>query len=286
MADAPFAEVIGDPISHSKSPLIHGHWLRKLAMHGSYRPTRVQARHLSSFLCARRGHDDWRGCNVTAPHKQAVIPLLDRIDPAAEAVGAVNCIVREGAALAGYNSDVDGVAAALADVPVDHRRVVLIGAGGGARAALHALLPRYSGEVIILARNAAAAEALRNAAPALVRVAPIADSHAAIAGASLIINATPMGMAHTPAMSAPILTAIGQAAPGAAAFDMVYEPLRTPFLEAAAASGLQTIDGLAMLIGQARRGFELFFGAPPPSDDEELRSLLLMPGLPERTGCG
>ena len=108
-----YAEVIGDPIGHSKSPIIHKYWLERLAIEGDYRKTMVAGADLPAFTAARRRDPDWRGCNVTIPHKQAIIPLLDRVDRGAETIGAVNCVVREGSVLAGYNTDVDGIAAAL-----------------------------------------------------------------------------------------------------------------------------------------------------------------------------
>jgi len=242
----PYAEVIGDPIAHSKSPAIHNFWLGKLGIDAAYRATRVID--LEAYFDARRGDSDWRGCNVTAPHKQAVIPFLDEASP----VGAVNCIVRDGGRLAGLNTDVDGVHAALAGA--DLSRVVLIGAGGAAMAVKAALAD--AGELVGITRQNI-------------------DRTELLAGATLIINATPLGMAHAGPMPGALLAALPSAAPGATAFDMVYQPLDTLFLQAARAAGLSTVDGLTMLIGQARKAFRLFFGAEPPAEhDAELRHLL------------
>src|SRR6185295_5762182 len=130
----PYAEVIGDPIAHSKSPAIHNFWLRSLGIDAAYRATRVTD--LNAFFEARRGDPEWRGCNVTAPHKQAVIPFLDEASP----IGAVNCIVRDGDRLIGLNTDVDGVNEALAGA--DLGRIVMIGAGGAAKAVAVALPDR------------------------------------------------------------------------------------------------------------------------------------------------
>src|SRR5207253_5298056 len=101
-----FAEVIGDPIAQSKSPVIHRYWLDRLGIEGDYVRTRVAADELAGFLARRRSDPEWRGCNVTIPHKETIIPLLDRLDPSAEAIGAVNCVVPEGGALVGYNTDI------------------------------------------------------------------------------------------------------------------------------------------------------------------------------------
>jgi shikimate dehydrogenase len=241
-----YAEVIGNPIAHSKSPAIHLFWLKKLGLEGDYRATLVTD--LNAYCEARRGDPDWRGCNVTAPHKAAAIPLLDEAGP----VGAVNCIVREGDRLIGLNTDVDGIVEALAGA--DRSKVVLIGAGGAAKAARAALAD--AGEIINITRQNI-------------------ENTGLIYGGTLIVNATPLGMAHAGPMPASLLAALPSAAPGATLLDMVYEPLDTPLLQAARAAGLNTVDGLAMLIGQARRAFRLFFGAAPPAEhDAELRRLL------------
>jgi shikimate dehydrogenase len=242
----PYAEVIGNPIAHSKSPAIHRFWLKKLGLEGDYRPILVTD--LKAYFEARRGDPQWRGCNVTAPHKEAVIPFLDE----ASAIGAVNCIVREGDRLIGLNTDLDGIAEALAGA--DRTRVVLIGAGGAAKAARAALAD--AGEIISITRQNI-------------------ENNELISGATLIINATPLGMAHAGPMPAGLLAALPSAAPQATVLDMVYEPLDTPLLEAARAAGLRPVDGLAMLIGQARHAFRLFFGAETPAEhDSELKALL------------
>ena len=241
-----YAEVIGDPIAHSKSPAIHNFWLESLNIKAVYRAILVTD--LRNYFGARRGDPDWRGCNVTAPHKLAVIPFLDEASP----IGAVNCIVRDGDRLIGLNTDVDGVNEALAGA--DLSRIVMIGDGGAARAVQFAL---PEADIIGMTR--------RNM-----------DDVGLIEGATLIINATPLGMAHAGPMPDSLLAALRSAAPGATAFDMVYHPLDTPFLQAARGAGLRTVDGLAMLTGQAREAFRLFFGAEPPAEhDAELRDLLI-----------
>jgi shikimate dehydrogenase len=243
---APYAEVIGDPIDHSKSPTIHKFWLEKLGIEATYRATLVTD--LSVYLRDRRGDTAWRGCNVTAPHKQAIIPFLDSATP----IGAVNCVLPEGGRLTGLNTDVDGVREAL--VGADLSRIVLIGGGGAAKAVV-AALPE-AGEIISITRQTI-------------------ENTSLLADATLIVNATPLGMAHAGPMPAALLAALPSAARGATAFDMVYQPLDTPFLQAARAAGLRTVDGLTMLIGQAREAFRLFFGAEPPAEhDAELRHLL------------
>jgi shikimate dehydrogenase len=240
-----WAEVIGDPIAHSKSPIIHGFWLDCLGIEAIYKATLVTPDSLEAYFEARLRDPDWRGCNVTIPHKQAVLPFLDE----ASAIGAVNCIIREDGRLIGRNTDVDGIAEALAGA--DLSKCVVIGAGGGARAAL-AWLEKAKEIVNITRQNI--------------------DKVELISGATLIVNATPLGMAYAGPMPQALLDALPA---GATALDMVYQPLDTPFLQAARARGLHAVDGLTMLIGQAREAFRLFFGAAPPADrDAELRAIL------------
>lgn len=270
----PYAEVIGDPVAQTSSPAIHRHWLQSLGLQGDFRATRVSGRDLSDFLAARRGDPLWRGCNVTIPHKQAVLPLLDGVDPGAAAIGAVNCILPGDDGLAGRNTDIDGVAAALAEAAIAGAKAALIGGGGGARAALRHFLDRGAAEVAILVRDPVNAEPLRRMHPARVKVLPIAACDEALRGAAAIVQATPMGMAGGQEMPRELLACVRARAAGAVSLDMVYKPLDTPFLAAARAGGGRTIDGLVMLIGQAKAAFRFFFGAEPPDDDSAVRALL------------
>ncbi|QIK78303.1 shikimate dehydrogenase [Sphingomonas piscis] len=271
----PFAEVIGDPIAHSKSPALHGHWLSKLGLVGEYRAQSVEAAGLAAYLNGRRADPDWRGCNVTIPHKERIAPLLDQVSPDAAAIGAVNCVVRADYGLWGYNTDVDGIVAALGEKPLGSRKVAVIGAGGAARAMLAYLAGRSPSEVTIIARDPLKAEGLRSAAPDLsLNFASLDSAHDALADAALIVNASPLGMDGLPPMPEPLLRAVEDNARGTILFDMVYQPLRTGFLRRGAAAGGEPVDGLTMLIGQARSAFELFFRTEPPQADEELRALL------------
>lgn len=268
----PYAEVIGDPIAHSKSPLIHGLWLEALGLAGAFRRTRVTAGALPDWIASRHTDPAWRGCNVTIPHKQAVMSHLDELADGARAIGAVNCILPRGGQLHGLNTDVDGVAAALAGAKIAGQAAAIIGGGGGARAAIHYLASQGAAEIRVLARNPSRAAALAELGP--VEILPFEAP--AFDGATVIINASPLGMDRMEAMPPILLAALGRAAPDAVALDMVYSPVDTPFLAAANAVSLRAVDGLVMLVGQARRAFELFFGAEPPAArDPELRALLL-----------
>lgn len=264
----PWAEVIGQPIGHSLSPLIHRYWLKITASAGAYEATAVTASGLSAFLLDRRTAPDWRGCNITAPHKQAMLGLLDGLDETAAAIGSVNCVHWEGARLTGTNTDVDGIGEALAGLPLRGETIAVIGAGGAARAAVHWLRRQEPHSIILVARRPETAEALGSE----VHVFATGEARQAFASASLIINATPLGLECGEAMPAELLDAVREARVRAA-FDMVYRPLETPFLHAARGGGARTIDGLTMLIGQARRSFAVFFGAEAPLEkDAELRA--------------
>ena len=278
-----YAEVIGDPIAQSKSPVIHGFWLEALGLSGEYRRAHVTADGLSAYLTERRADPDWRGCNVTMPHKQAVIPLIDRLDRSAQRIGAVNTIVREeDGSLIGHNTDAAGFLEPLR--PFLHqqhlfRMARIFGTGGAARAIVSALA--NEGFTLVLAgRDTAKAEALlAELAPGEHHVAPLDHFANATdfafddrAGClDLIVNATSLGMTGQP----PLAFDVSHAPPGSIVYDIVTAPPETPFLEAARVAGLCTIDGLEMLVGQAAAAFKLFFGAEPPRDhDGELRAVL------------
>lgn len=270
-----FAEVIGDPVAHSLSPAIHNHWLSQLHIEAEYRATRVQRDELGAFLEQRRATPNWRGCNVTIPHKQQVVDLLDEVADDARAIGAVNTVVREGQRLVGYNSDVNGIAAALGAKPLGSRHVAIIGAGGAARAMVAYLAARGPAAVTVIARDSTKAESLHSLRDALeLTIAGIDDAATALEGAALIVNASPLGMSGAAPMPEALLEAVESHARGTILFDMVYKPLDTEFLRRGSAAGGEPVDGLTMLVGQARSAFERFFRAEPPPRDGELRSML------------
>jgi shikimate dehydrogenase len=278
----PHAEVIGDPIAQSKSPLIHRFWLEKLGLAGDYTKRLIAPAELFAFFAERRTDPHWRGCNVTIPHKQAVLPLLDRLDPLAEKIAAVNTVVHEGDALIGHNSDAPGFLEPLKPWLAERhllRTARVIGTGGAARAIAHALW----GEgftLIIVARDIAKAEALANefdrghayVGPLAAFAEPLDFDWQDTEGRlDLLVNATSLGMTGQP----PLALDFSHVPPGAIIYDAVYAPLETPLLAEARRRGHPVVDGLSMLIGQARIAFTHFFGHEPPSDaDEELRALL------------
>ena len=270
----PFAGVIGDPIAQSKSPLIHKHWLQVLDIEGDYLRTRVEKADLGAFLAQRRADPDWRGCNVTVPHKETVVRLLDELDESAAKIGAVNCVVPRSGRLVGYNTDVDGVAAALDTTEFEAREAILIGAGGAARAAVAYLAGRNLNSLTVLARDPVKAESMRGLAPRASFQFAGLDEYPAAESPSAIINASPLGMISSPDMPDSLLATVAARASGATVFDMVYNPLETAFLAAGRDAGGLPVDGLTMLIGQADQAFDLFFGRPPPPDHRRVRDLL------------
>jgi len=270
-----YAEVIGDPISHSKSPLIHNFWLNELAIDAEYRACHVLPGDLEVYFAERRQDPDWRGCNVTIPHKEAVGAFLDSVDDRAKAVGAVNTVFQaRSGKLVGSNTDVNGVADALAEADLSGTNVCIIGAGGAARAAFHYLSDKRC-KVVIMARNPdKALSAARECGLDAIGV-PFRAGSAALCEASVLINATQLGMAGQEEMPAFLLDEIVEMSDEALVFDMVYAPLETALLRRAKATGRRTADGLTMLIGQAATAFNLFFGSPAPRErDTELRALL------------
>ena len=279
----PYAEVIGDPIAQSKSPAIHGFWLERAGIEADYRHCHVRPADLAEYVASRRGDVDWRGCNVTMPHKQTIMPLLDRIEPIAARVGAVNTVIPVDGELVGTNTDVAGFLEPLrAELAQSHyfRMARVIGTGGAARAIIAGLADE--GLVLVVAgRDPAKARAL------LDELDPAGEHHVApldhFAEATdfafddregcldLIVNATSLGMVGHGALRFDF----SHVPPGSICYDIVTAPLETPFLAEAAWRGFRTVDGLAMLIGQAAAAFERFFGVPAPREaDDDLRRRL------------
>lgn len=279
---SPYAEVIGDPVSHSKSPDIHRFWLDHAGIEAEFRATRVAAAELAAFLAGRRTDPAWVGCSVTLPHKEAILPLLDRVDPAAKAIGAVNIVRIEAGELVGYNSDWSGFIEPIARrLETRHifRMARILGAGGAARAIVHAL-KRHGFTIVVLARDVDKARGLLDSLgedPALAADLPAFAEPSDFAWddrggvLDLFVNATPLGMTGQP----PLLVHPSHIPPGAVVYDIVYDPIETALLADARAAGLETIDGVGMLIAQAGAAFRLLFSRPAPREhDAALRTLL------------
>jgi shikimate dehydrogenase len=281
----PYAEVIGDPIIQSKSPAIHGYWIGELGLEADYRACHVKSEDVADYLARRRTDPNWRGCNVTMPHKQAVMLHLDRLDSLAAKIGAVNTIIRESdGSLSGYNTDAGGFLEPLRPfLAQSHlfRMARVIGTGGAARAIVTALAAENI-MIVLAGRNTDKARAL------LDELDPDGEHHAVdLAHFSqstdfefddrqgcldLIVNASALGMAGQP----PLLFDLSHVPPGSIVYDIVTHPLETDLLLRAKEAGFRTLDGLNMLIGQAAEAFQRFFGKTPPRIDGDagLRGIL------------
>jgi len=266
------AFVIGHPIAHSRSPKIHGHWLKSYGLAGSYEAIDVAPGDLAGFIAALR-ENGFRGGNVTIPHKEAVFELVDRIDPAAERIGAVNTLWFEDGRLWGGNTDAHGFAANLDEhAPgwAANGPAVVLGAGGAARAIIYALKERGVRDIRILNRTLERAGDLRDRFGEGISAHRLEAAGELLADAGLLVNTTALGMHGNEG-----LPADPAALPDKAIVtDIVYVPLETPLLAAARARGLACVDGLGMLLHQAVPGFERWFGKRPEVT-AELRDLVL-----------
>lgn len=275
---ARLAGVIGWPIAHSRSPRLHGFWLERYGIDGAYLPFAVKPENLAAALAALPALG-LRGINVTLPHKESVLGLCARVSDAARRIGAVNTIVLgEDGALEGSNTDAFGFLAHLtASQPgfrADSGPAVLLGAGGAARAIAVALLDAGVPELRLINRSRGRAEALAGAlatAPGRgVTLVDWSERAEALAGAALLVNSTSLGMTGQPALELE-LAALPRSA---VVDDIVYVPLETPLLAAARARGNVVVDGLGMLLHQARPGFAAWFGREPEVD-QALRDFVL-----------
>ncbi len=268
------AGVIGWPIAHSRSPVIHNHWLDRLAIDGVYVPMAVQPEKLAEAIAGLRALG-LAGTNVTVPHKVAVMDLVDAVDDVARASGAANTLWIDGdGRLRATNTDGIGFVAHLrASVPdwrPDAGPVLLLGAGGAARGIAVGLHQAGVSDILVCNRTDARAAALADVLPMPVQIVPWAQRSAVLADVHVIANTTSLGMTgHDP-----LPLSLDATRPDAIVYDIVYAPLETPLLADARARGLRTVDGLGMLLHQATPGFAAWFGQEPPVDDQ-LRGTVL-----------
>ena len=260
---ARLAGVMGWPVAHSLSPRLHGYWLKQHGIDGAYLPLAVKSERLGPALRALADLG-FVGCNLTVPHKEAALLVLDEVEPEARRIGTVNTVrVRADGSLYGWNTDVEGFAQSLAAAlpgwsPAGHAAAV-IGAGGAARAVVAALLGLGAAEIRLVNRSAERAEALAGALGGPIQVLGWSGMAEALGDAALLVNTSSLGMAGQP----PLSIDLGALPPGAVVADIVYAPLDTPLLAAARARGHRTVDGLGMLLHQAAPGFEAWFGIRP-----------------------
>ncbi|MER9598428.1 shikimate dehydrogenase [Mesorhizobium sp. M0244] len=266
------AFVTGHPIAHSRSPKIHGYWLVKYGIDGSYQAIDVAPEAFAEFLQTLQA-GGFRGGNVTIPHKEAAFALAARRDDDAEQIGAVNTLWLEDGELWGGNTDAHGFAANLDEYApgwAANGPAVVLGAGGAARAVVHALKQRGVSDIRIANRTLARAQELRRRFGAGVSAHNIAATGELLKDAGLLVNTTALGMHGNEGLPADP----GKLPDRAIVTDIVYVPLETPLLAAAKARGLKTVDGLGMLLHQAVPGFERWFGTRPEVT-AELRQMII-----------
>ena len=264
---------MGWPIAHSRSPKIHNYWLKLHGLEGFYAPLAIEPGKLGAALRAL-GPLGFSGCNLTIPHKEAAMKLVDGLDPAAARIGAINCVVVEAdGSLTGRNYDGFGFTASLrAAAPrwrADAAPAVVLGAGGGARAIVAGLIDAGASEIRLFNRTLGRAEALAGDFGPPVAAYPWEERRDALSGAGLLVNATSQGMIGQP----PLDIALDALPSNALVADIVYAPLETPLLSAARRAGLTPVDGLGMLLHQARPAFRDWFGIMPEATPT-LRALI------------
>ncbi len=252
------AAVIGDPVTHSRSPAIHNAGFAAAGVDAVFVALPVAPADLATAVAGARAHG-LLGLSVTMPHKAAVLPLLDEVEPDAVALDAVNCIVADGGRLVGANTDGAGLVAALRaeGVDPDGMRAVVLGAGGAGRSVVRALAPLVA-DLGVANRS----PERRDRALALAGDVGRAVEPGAVADFDLVVNATSVGMGQAPGTALPLDPA--GLHPGQVVVDLVYEPLETGLLAAAREAGATAIDGLGMLVHQAALAFERWTGVPAP----------------------
>jgi shikimate dehydrogenase len=264
--------IIGDPVAHSRSPLIHEFWLKQLNIKGAYQRAHVSPADLPEFI-KNMQKNDYVGANCTIPHKESIIKLCDQVSDTAKALGAVNTIWFENGELCGDNTDVIGFLSAL-----DHgapewdrhiEKAVVIGGGGAARAIIYGLLMRGISQIYVVNRNIERAQSLAQQFGKNITPVPFDDLPNALKNAGLVVNTTSLGMKGQP----PLEIDLSPLSPEAIINDIVYVPLETPLIKQAKERALKTVGGLDMLLYQAVSGFERWFGVRPIVSDE-LRTLI------------
>ena len=261
--DFGIAGLLGWPVAHSRSPVIHNHWLARYGIPGRYVLFNVPPEKLEAAV---RGLAvlGLRGCNVTTPHKQAIFPLLDRVDDLARRIGAVNTVVVEkDGTLTGFNNDGNGFIQSVRDAnPAwrpDSGPVLVLGAGGAARAVVASLAAQGATEIRVCNRTPDKSGEIAQAVGAVVKVVPWEQREDALDGIALLANATSLGMSGKP----PLDIALDRLPKPAVVGDLIYIPPETPLLAAARAGGHVTVNGLGLLLNQARPAFNAWFGVMP-----------------------
>jgi shikimate dehydrogenase len=261
--DFGIAGLLGWPVAHSRSPVIHNHWLARYGIPGRYVLFGVPPERLEAAV---RGIAvlGLRGCNVTTPHKQTIFPMLDHVDELARKIGAINTVVvGDDGALSGFNNDGNGFVQSIRDAAAGWRPdagpITIVGAGGAARAIIASLQAQEAREVRVVNRTRSRADELQAWFGAPVVAVSWEERSSALEGARLLVNATNQGMAGKPALD----LALDALPKDAIVGDVIYVPPETPLLGMARARGHVTVNGLGMLLNQARPAFNAWFGVMP-----------------------
>ena len=267
------AGVMGDPVMHSRSPKLHNYWLAKYGLTGIYVPLAITAANLRAALRALSALG-FSGCNLTIPHKEAALDIVDKLDPLARRIGAVNCVVvAPDGSLEGRNHDgfgyIESVREAQPEWRADTGPIVVIGAGGGARAVLVSLIDQGAREIRLVNRTLSRGKALAGDLGGPITALTWEEREAALEGAAMLINATNQGMLGEP----PLDLALDRLPVRALVSDIVYIPRETVLLAAARKRGNATVNGLGMLLHQARPAFHAWFGIMPEVTPE-LRAMI------------
>ena len=264
------AGVIGWPVSHSLSPRLHNFWLKKYNINGEYKAYPVEPGGLPEFIKNMRADENFRGVNLTIPHKEIVMDLLDIVADAARKIGAVNTIINENGKLCGINTDAYGFAENIKPFIADKKKAVVLGAGGAAKAVCFALNEAGFKDVIITNRTISRAESLSSVIRNLSSVVDWEKRSEILHGVDLLVNTTSLGMTG----KEPLEINLSLLPKTALVTDIVYSPLITPLLAQARDRGNPAVDGLGMLLHQAVPAFEAWFGIRPEVD-VELRNHIL-----------
>ena len=267
------AGVMGWPVMHSRSPMLHNYWFKKHELAGTYVPLAIRPEGLAAALRALHPLR-FAGCNLTIPHKEQAMTLVDEVDALAKAIGAISCVVvRPDGSLSGTNNDCYGFIHAIKQEQpgwrADSGPIVVIGAGGGSRAVCCGLAQEGAREIKLVNRTLDRAQAIARGFGGPIRALPWDERHEALEGAAMVVNTTSCGMVGQPALD----INLDKLPKNALAADIIYIPLETPFLAAARKRGNRTVNGLGMLLNQGRPAWKVWFGIEPEVT-AELRAMI------------
>ena len=267
------AGVMGWPVMHSRSPMLHNYWFKKHELAGTYVPLAIRPEGLAAALRALHPLR-FAGCNLTIPHKEQAMTLVDEVDALAKAIGAISCVVvRPDGSLSGTNNDCYGFIHAIKQEQpgwrADSGPIVVIGAGGGSRAVCCGLAQEGAREIKLVNRTLDRAQAIARGFGGPIRALPWDERHEALEGAAMVVNTTSCGMVGQPALD----INLDKLPKNALAADIIYIPLETPFLAAARKRGNRTVNGLGMLLNQGRPAWKAWFGIEPEVT-AELRAMI------------